>query len=93
MATDNENNKKINHIDESMEDNLSKNESRNMLPEDDPAVINPDELATFPKQKKTEHPDLEEERDSHLANKISSPVRKGRNITQTGTMPDENGFM
>lgn len=63
------------------------------LPEDDPAIINPDELATFPKERKNTNPDLDEERDSHSVNLKSSPVREGRNITNTDTKPDENGFM
>jgi len=64
------------------------------LPEDDPALINPDELATFPKEVKNEYPDLDEERDSHLTNRRSSPVRDGRNITRTDTTPDnDGGFM
>lgn len=63
------------------------------VPEDDPALINPVELASFPKEKKTENPDLDEERDSHLANKVRSSVREGRNITNTDTKPDENGFL
>jgi hypothetical protein len=65
----------------------------NMLPEDDPAIINPDELASFPEEKKTNDPDLDEERDSHLANKVKGSVREGRNITNTDTKPDDNGFM
>lgn len=88
-----ENRKKINHTIDEENTLLNSNESRDLVPEDDPAVINPDELATFPRQKKTINPDLEEERDSHLANKINTPVREGRNITQTGTMPDDNGFL
>jgi hypothetical protein len=66
-----------------------------MLPEDDPAVINPDELATFPKEMKAdENPDLDEERKSHATNLKSSPARDGRNITRTDTTPDnDGGFM
>lgn len=55
------------------------------LPYDDPAMINPDELASFPKQVSTEayvHYDHE----SHLVNR-RTPVREGRNITRT------DGFM
>lgn len=64
------------------------------LPEDDPALINPDELATFPKEMKNGDPDIESERDSHLTNRKSSPVRDGRNITRTDTTPDnDGGFM
>lgn len=64
------------------------------LPEDDPALINPDELATFPKEMKTENPDLEEERENHLVNRKTSAARDGRNITRTDTTPDnDGGFM
>jgi len=64
------------------------------LPEDDPALINPDELATFPKEVSNEDPDIESERDSHLTNRNSSPVRERRNITRTDTTPDnDGGFM
>lgn len=78
--------------------NLSKEDMHNkpdgQLPEDDPAIINPDELATFPKEMKNENPDLNEERESNLVSKKSSPVREGRNITRTDTTPDnDGGFM
>jgi len=64
------------------------------LPEDDPALINPDELATFPKEVNNEDPDIDSERDSHLTNRRTSPVREGRNITRTDTTPDnDGGFM
>lgn len=64
------------------------------LPEDDPALINPDELATFPKEMKNEDPDIDEERDSHSVSRKTSPVREGRNITRTDTTPDnDGGFM
>ncbi|OYQ37343.1 hypothetical protein CHU92_08385 [Flavobacterium cyanobacteriorum] len=65
-----------------------------MLPEDDPAVINPDELATFPDEVKNDDPDTEEERKSRAVNLKSSPVRDGRNITRTDTTADnDGGFM
>ena len=64
------------------------------LPEDDPALINPDELATFPKEMKNEDPDIDQERDSHSVSRKSSPIREGRNITRTDTTPDnDGGFM
>jgi hypothetical protein len=64
-----------------------------ILPEDDPALINPDELATFPKEVANDNPDIDAERDSHLVNR-RSPVRDGRNITRTDTTPDnDGGFM
>lgn len=93
--------------DENKKDNVDKEINKNItdkktaaeerknelpVPEDDPALINPVELATFPKEKKTEHPNLEEERHSHLASEIKS-VRNSPNITNTGTKTDENGFL
>lgn len=98
MALNNENEKKYDDSRrENPESGLNKNTDSNanphLLPEDDPAVINPDELSTFPREVKNEDPDLEEERDSHLANKVKGSVREGRNITNTDTKPDENGFM
>ena len=62
------------------------------VPEDDPALINPVELATFPEEKETKNPDLEEERSSHLANRTKS-VSNRPNITNTDTKPDDNGFL
>lgn len=73
--------------------NMKSHEPDGMLPEDDPSLINPDELATFPKQKQTEKPDIEEERHSHHVNIKSSPARDGRNITRTGPTTDRRGFM
>jgi len=52
------------------------------LPYDDPAIVNPAELASFPKvamqgnQHHTEH-------ESHLVNRRTTPARDGRNITRT----------
>lgn len=94
MAIDNEKNreKEIKNNQNASVGNSKPTDTKLPL-EDDPAVINPAELATFPKEKKTENPNLEEERDSHLANKVRSDERRGRNITKTGTMPDDNGFM
>jgi len=64
------------------------------LPEDDPAVINPDELATFPKPvERDENVDLDAERENHIVNKQESPVREGRNITRTDNQPDERGYI
>jgi hypothetical protein len=61
------------------------------LPYEDPAIVNPDELASFPKQVRTDgyHPDHE----SHLVNKRTTPVRDGRNITRTDNQPDKKGYM
>ena len=55
------------------------------LPYDDPAVINPAELATFPKQVKLDEHRLHDHH-SHLVNR-RTPVRDGMNITRTSTQP------
>jgi hypothetical protein len=55
------------------------------LPFDDPAMINPDELASFPKQVSAGG-HLHHDHESHLVNR-RTPVREGRNITRT------DGFM
>ena len=52
------------------------------LPYDDPAMINPDELASFPKQVSTEAY-LHYDHESHLVNRRTTPARDGRNITRT----------
>ena len=52
------------------------------LPYDDPAIVNPAELASFPKMvmhSDHRHPDHE----SHLVNKKVTPARDGSNIVQT----------
>ena len=65
----------------------------NQLPYPDPAVVNPEELATFPKRSQQSDPgDIEDEKESHLVNK-RSPLREGRNITRTDNNPDNDGFM
>lgn len=64
-----------------------------LMPEDDPAIINPDELASFPDEVKTDNPDIDDERDPKLVNRKTSPVREGRNITRTDTTHDTDGFM
>jgi hypothetical protein len=61
------------------------------LPYDDPAIINPAELATFPKQVKKEEHWLHDHH-SHLVNR-RTPVRDGLNITRTDNQPTKNGFM
>lgn len=81
-----------------MEDNKSENEKRlekYLWPDGDPAIVNPEELATFPRAQSPNYSkdELNEMRDPHLVNKKVSPVRSGRNITQTGTNTNENGFM
>lgn len=65
----------------------------NQLPYPDPAEVNPEELATFPKRSQQSDPaDIEDERESHLVNR-RSPLREGRNITRTDNNPDTEGFM
>lgn len=67
-----------------------------LWPDGDPAIINPQELASFPKPKQSAitTEELNEMRNPHLVNKNVSPVRSGRNITQTGpNSKDENGFL
>jgi|GEM_PF-2117139 len=65
----------------------------NQLPYPDPAEVNPEELASFPKKSQQSNPeDIEDERESHLVNK-RSPLREGRNITRTDPNPDTDGFM
>ena len=56
---------------------------------DDPATINPDELATFPKQVKGNSDSHYHHHHVHMA----SPVRSGRNITRTDNHPDKYGYM
>lgn len=58
----------------------------------DPAIINPEELATFPKQVKSDGSYHHHHHESHLVNK-RTPVRDGRNITRTDNHPDKNGYM
>ena len=63
------------------------------LPYEDPAITNPQELASFPKNAKIAGAaEVEHERESHLVNK-RTPVREGRNITRTDNNPDNDGFM
>lgn len=63
------------------------------LPYEDPAITNPEELASFPKNSEiADAREVEHERESHLVNK-RTPVREGRNITRTDNNPDNDGFM
>ena len=59
------------------------------FPYEDPAIVNPDELATFPKTVNTSAYHAHE---SHLVSK-RTPIRDGRNITITDNHPDKHGFM
>jgi hypothetical protein len=61
---------------------------------EDPAIVNPEELATFPKQvNKDKDQHHHHQHESHLVNNKRTPVRDGRNITRTDNHPDRNGFM
>lgn len=63
------------------------------LPYDDPAVINPEELATFPKKSEImDAADVEAENKTTLVNQRSA-VRVGRNIVRTDNDPNNDGFM
>jgi len=63
------------------------------LPYADPAVINPEELASFPKKSEIIDPArLEAENSTTLVNH-RSPVREGRNIVRTDNDPNNDGFM
>lgn len=63
------------------------------LPYEDPAITNPEELATFPKRSEiADAGQIENESESHLVNK-RTPVREGRNITRTDNNPDTDGYM
>ena len=64
------------------------------LPYEDPAVVNPTELATFPKMvKRDESHHHHHEHESHLVNRRTAPVREGRHITRTDNHPDKDGYM
>jgi hypothetical protein len=66
----------------------------NELPYDDPAVVNPQELASFPSPAEiADAQDVENENDIHLVNPKRNPVREGRNIISTDNNPDRDGFM
>ena len=58
----------------------------------DPAILNPEELATFPKQVTIDN-HHHHHHESHLVNSKRTPVRDGRNITRTDNNPDRHGFM
>jgi hypothetical protein len=75
-------------------DNKDKRLKRDFsLPYEDPAITNPEELASFPKNSQiTDAEEVERERESHLVNK-RTPVREGRNITRTDNNPNNEGFM
>jgi hypothetical protein len=67
-----------------------------LWPDGDPAIINPQELASFPKLNKSDYSRDEhnEIRHPHPVSNNVSAVRSKRNITHTGPeTTDENGFL
>ncbi|MFD2603071.1 MULTISPECIES: hypothetical protein [Flavobacterium] len=63
------------------------------LPYEDPAITNPQELASFPKPSQImDAKEVEHESENHLVNK-RTPVREGRNIIRTDNNPENDGFM
>lgn len=60
------------------------------LPYDDPAIVNPNELATFPKVVKPTGQPFENE--SHLVNR-RTPVRNGLYITRTDNHAEGHGYI
>lgn len=74
-------------------DNTRQKPESEIFPDGDPAVINPEELATFPPEaERSSDVDIDAERESHLVNK-RTPVRDGRNIISTDNDPTHDGFM
>ena len=66
---------------------------QNDLPYEDPAITNPEELASFPTPAQiADAQEVKNESADHLVNR-RSPVREGRNITRTDNNPDNDGFM
>lgn len=64
------------------------------LPYEDPAITNPEELASFPKPAhKVGEQELENESENRLVNYQKSAVREGRNIIRTDNNPNTDGFM
>jgi|GEM_PF-1920562 len=81
---------------ESLNDSNKKNVMPDAtLPYEDPAILNPQELATFPKAAPiVDAADVEEENRTRPINVKSSPVREGRNIVRTDTNSNTtDGFM
>lgn len=70
-----------------------KTTSDTTLPYEDPAITNPEELASFPKPAPiADAEDVENESESRLVNR-RSPVREGRNIARTDNAPNEEGYI
>lgn len=81
-------------MDKNVNENLNSKVKKDFpLPYEDPAITNPEELASFPKNSEiVDAHEIEQERESHLVNK-RTPVREGRNIIRTDNNPDTDGFM
>lgn len=58
---------------------------------EDPAAVNPEELASFPKQKDKGPLPIDHEKENAITKRSS--VREGRNIARTENTPDENGYI
>lgn len=64
------------------------------LPYQDPALINPIELASFPPPaEKVSAKEIEIENETSVVHVHRNPVREGRNIINTDNSPDRDGFM
>ena len=77
-------------------DKMKRTYGDGVLPYEDPAIVNPDELATFPKQVKVtdhHHHHVHHHDHDHHVNKKVTPARDGRNITRTDNNPDNRGYM
>lgn len=65
-----------------------------IMPYEDPAIVNPNELATFPKQvKKNDVHHHSYYHHHHPLHIKTTPARDGRNITRTDNHPEKNGFI
>jgi len=63
------------------------------LPYQDPAITNPAELASFPSPAEiVDAHKVENESENRLVN-TRSPLREGRNITNTSNTPGDDGFI
>ncbi|AXG72902.1 hypothetical protein DVK85_01110 [Flavobacterium arcticum] len=72
--------------------NAMQNYYGDIMPYEDPAIVNPNELATFPKQIVKD--DVYHNRHQHHSlHSKATPVRDGRNITRTDNHAESNGFI
>ena len=63
------------------------------LPYQDPAITNPEELASFPTPAEiVDAHEVANESENRLVN-TRSPLREGRNIIQTDNAPGDDGFI